>query len=63
MDPLSLSVIKRIEAICVAIKEVRRLYIKRQVKDIFAIYNSPDIKIILNLSLQLDIRMWCKKEG
>ena len=29
IDPLSLSVIKRTKAICIIIKEVRRLYIKR----------------------------------
>ena len=29
IDPLSLSVTKRIEAICVVTKEVRRLYIER----------------------------------
>ena len=29
MDPLSLSVTKRTEAICVVIKEVRRLHIER----------------------------------
>ena len=63
MDPPSLSIIKRTEAICIVTKEVRRLYIERQVKDILAIYNSSDIKIILNLPLQLDIRVWCKKEG
>ena len=63
MDPLSLSVIKRTEAIYIVIKEVRRLHIKRQVKDILAIHNSSDTKIILNLPLQLDIRVWYKKEG
>ena len=51
IDPLSLSVIKKIKAIYIATKEVRRLYIERQVKNIFAIYNSPDTKITLNLSL------------
>ena len=51
MDFLSPSVTKRIEAIYIAIKEVHRLYTKRQVKDIFTIYNSPDTKITLNLPL------------
>ena len=49
MDPLSLSVIKRIKAIYIVIKEVRRLYIKRQVKDILAICNSLNTKITLDL--------------
>ena len=51
IDPLSLSVTKRVEAIYVATKEVCRLYAERQVKDIFAIYNSPNTKITLNLPL------------
>ena len=51
MDPLSLSVTKRTEAIYIVTKEVRRLYTERQVKDILAIYNSSDTKITLNLSL------------
>ena len=51
MDSPSLSTIKRIEAICTVIKEVRCLYAERQVKDILAIHNSPDIKITLNLFL------------
>ena len=51
MDPLSLSITKRTEAIYTATKEVRRLYIKRQVKDAFAIYNSSNIKITLDLPL------------
>ena len=29
MDPLSLSITKRMEAICIIIKEVRRLYTER----------------------------------
>ena len=63
MDPLSLSVIKRTEAICTAIKEVRRLYAKRQVKDVLAIRNGPDTKITLDLPLQSDVRVWREKEG
>jgi hypothetical protein len=49
MDPLSLSIIKRTEAIYIATKEVRCLYTKRQVKDILVIYNSPNTKITLDL--------------
>ena len=51
IDPLFLSVIKKIKAIYIAIKEVCRLYIERQVKDVFTICNSPDTKITLNLPL------------
>ena len=57
IDPLSLSVTKKTEAIYTVIKEVRRLHAERQVKDIFTIYNSPDTKITLNLPLQLDVRV------
>ena len=63
IGPLSLSITKRAEAICVATKEVRRLYIERQVKDALAIRNSPDTKITLDLPLQLDVRVQRKKEG
>ena len=51
IDPLSLSVTKRTEAIYTVTKEVRCLYIKRQVKDVLAIYNSPNTKITLDLPL------------
>ena len=63
MDPLSLSITKRTEAIYIVIKEVHRLYIERQVKDIFTIYNGPNIKITLDLSLQSDVRVWREKKG
>ena len=51
IDPLSLSVTKRAEAICAATKEVRRLYVERQVKDALAIRNSPNTKVTLDLLL------------
>ncbi len=51
IDPLSLSITKRTEAIYIATKEVYYLYIERQVKDILTIYNSPNTKITLNLPL------------
>ena len=51
IDPLSLSVTKRTEAIYIIIKEVCRLYAERQVKDVLAIYNSPNTKITLDLPL------------
>ncbi len=63
MDPLSLSVTKRAEAICTVTKEVRRLYTKRQVKDALAIRNGPNTKITLDLPLQSDVRVWREKEG
>ena len=63
IDPLSPSVTKRIEAIYTATKEVCRLYIERQVKNVFIIRNGPDTKIILDLPLQLNICIWRGKEG
>jgi hypothetical protein len=49
IDPPSPSVTKRAEAICVATKEVRRLYAERQVKDALAMRNSPNTKNTLDL--------------
>ena len=63
INPLSLSITKRIEAICVVIKEVYCLYIERQVKDILTIYNGLNTKITLDLPLQLNIYIQRKKEG
>ena len=51
IDPLSLSVTKRIEAIRTVTKEVRRLYTERQVKDALAMRNGPNTKITLDLPL------------
>jgi hypothetical protein len=51
MDPLSLSITKRAEAVRIAMKEVRRLHAERQVKDMLAIRNSPDTKLTLGLPL------------
>ena len=51
IDPPSLSITKRVEAIYIATKEVCRLYAERQVKDVLAIYNSLDTKITLDLPL------------
>ena len=49
MDPLFLFIIKKTEAICVVTKEVRRLHVERQVKDILAMCNGLDTKITLDL--------------
>ena len=51
IDPLSLSITKRTEAIYIVIKEVCCLYTERQVKDVLAIYNGPSTKITLDLPL------------
>jgi hypothetical protein len=62
INPPSPLVTKRAEAIRAATKEVRRLYTKRRVKDALVICNGPDTKNTLDLPLQLDVRVWCKKE-
>ncbi len=62
-DLPSLSITQRAEVIYTTIKEVRRLYIERQVQDVLIMYNGLNIKAILNLLLQLDVRVWCKKDG
>jgi hypothetical protein len=46
---LSLTITKKTEAIRKTIKEIRCFYAKQQVIDIFAIRNSPNIIIILEL--------------
>jgi hypothetical protein len=63
MDPLSLSITKRTEAIYIAIKEVCCLYAEKQMKDVFTIYNGPNTKITLNLPIQLDVCVWRKKKA
>jgi hypothetical protein len=48
-------VIKRAKAICTAIKKIHQLQTERQVKDVLAIHNSLNTKIILDLPLQSDV--------
>jgi len=62
IDPLSLSVTKRTEAIHVVTKEIRHLYTEKQVKDALAIRNGLNTKITLDLPLQSNIRVWYKKK-
>jgi hypothetical protein len=51
IDMLLLIIVKRAEAIRAATKEVRRLYAKRQVNNVFAIYNSLNTLVIIDLLL------------
>jgi len=55
MDPPSLSVTKRTKTIHAATKEVCCLHAEKQIKNTLTIYNSPDIKITLDLPLQLNV--------
>ena len=63
MDPPLLSIIKRAEAICVATKEVQRLYVERQVNNTLAIRNGLNTKLMLNLLIYLNVCVWRKKGG
>ena len=55
LDTLSLLITKRAEVIREAMKEVRRLYIKRQVADALTIRNGLNIKTILDVPIYSDI--------
>ena len=63
IDILLLSVIKKAEVICVAIKEVCYLQTERQVKDILTVKNGPNTISILSLPILLEVYVWCKKHG
>ena len=56
-------VTQRAEAIHKTIKEIRRLHAERQVRDALAMRNGPNTKIILNLPIQSDVRVWREKNG
>lgn len=62
IDPLLLSITKRVKAICIAIKEVQQLKVERQVKDALAIQNRPNTLAMLNLPLQLEVYIQRKKD-
>jgi hypothetical protein len=51
INPSFFLVTKRAKAICIATKEVRRLYIERQVKNALVIHNNLNTKNILDLPL------------
>jgi hypothetical protein len=55
IDAPSLTIIKRAEAICAATKEVCRLYTKQQVNNAFAIHNSLNTIVTVDLPLQSDV--------
>ena len=57
----SSSVTQRAEAIYKTIKEIRRLHAERQIRNALAIRNDPNTKIILNLPIQSDVRVWREK--
>jgi hypothetical protein len=51
IDPLLVLVVKRVEAIRTATKEVRRLFVERQVRDVLTTRNGLDTEVTLNLPL------------
>jgi hypothetical protein len=56
-SPPSPPITQQAEAICKAMKEVRRFYASCQVKDALAIRNRPDILPTLSLPIQSDVRV------
>lgn len=44
-------------------KEVRRLYAERQVRDALAMRNGPSTSEVLSLPLQSDVQVWREKDG
>jgi hypothetical protein len=54
---LLFSITKRTKTIRKATKKIQRFYTKRQIKDIFIIRNNPNIYLILDLLIQLDIQV------
>ena len=63
MDAPLLSVIKRAEAIYIAIKEVHCLQAECQVKNALAIRNSPNTTSMLSLPIFLEVCIWRKKHS
>jgi hypothetical protein len=51
------------KAICKAMKEVRRFYASRQVKDALAIRNGPNVLPTLSLPIQSDVCVWREKDS
>jgi hypothetical protein len=58
MDPPSLSIIQRAQAIHAATKEVQWLYAKCQVSDMLAIRNGPNTMLTLDLLINSDVCIW-----
>jgi hypothetical protein len=55
---LSLIITKKTKVIRKTTKEVRCFYARQQVIDTFAILNSPNIIITLELPIQSDVQVW-----
>jgi hypothetical protein len=62
-DLLSLSTVKRAQAVQNATKELRILSAKRTVQDALATRNGPTLIATLNLPLLLDVQVYCEKDG
>ena len=58
-----LSITKRAEVICTAIKEVYYLQAECQIKDMLAIRNGPNTISTLSLPILLEVHVWRKKDG
>jgi hypothetical protein len=63
MDPPSLSIIQRAQAIYAATKELWQLYAECQVSDALAMRNGPNTQPTLDLPIDSDVHVWHKKDG
>ena len=63
LDPPSLSITHRAEAIQKATKEVREINARRQVNEALKMRNGPDTLPTLSLPINSDVRVWREKRG
>jgi hypothetical protein len=63
INPPSLTIARRAEAIQAVTKEVRQLYAKRQVSDALAIRNGLNTMATVDLPLQSDVCVWRENKG
>jgi hypothetical protein len=63
IDALSLTIVKRAEAIRAATKEVRWLHAKQQVNNALAMRNSLNTIATVDLPLQSDVCVWRENKG
>jgi hypothetical protein len=62
MDPPSLSIIQRAQAIYAATKELWQLYAEHQVSDALTIRNGLNTQPTLDLLIDSDVYIWHKKD-
>jgi hypothetical protein len=62
-DAPSPTIVKRAEAIRMAMKELQRFHAEHQVKDALTARNGPNTAETLNIPLQSDVRVWRERKG